>query len=67
MELQFIPLFYRNMRICLPHGGRNSLRVFESSALKKIIGSRWVEITGDWRRLHKEKLLICTLHQVLFG
>jgi hypothetical protein len=32
------------------------LRVFENKALRKIFGPRRDEVTGDWRRLHKEEL-----------
>jgi hypothetical protein len=32
------------------------LRVFESRVLKKIFGPKRDEITGQWRRLHTEKL-----------
>jgi hypothetical protein len=32
------------------------LRVFENWVLRRIFGSKWGEITGEWRRLHNEKL-----------
>ena len=32
------------------------LRVFENMVLRKIIGSRRDEVTGEWRRLHNEEL-----------
>ena len=32
------------------------LRVFENSVLKKIFGPKRVERTGEWRKLHNEKL-----------
>jgi hypothetical protein len=32
------------------------LRVFENTVLKKIFGSKPVEVTGEWRRLHNEEL-----------
>jgi len=32
------------------------LRVFENMVLRRIFGPRRVEVTGEWRRLHNEKL-----------
>ena len=32
------------------------LMVFEKRVLRKIFGPRTDEVTGDWRRLHNEKL-----------
>jgi hypothetical protein len=32
------------------------LRVFENKMLRRIFGPRRDKITGDWRRLHNEKL-----------
>ena len=32
------------------------LRVFENMVLRRIFGPRWDEVTGEWRRLHNEKL-----------
>ena len=32
------------------------LRVFENTVLRKIFGPRRDEVTGEWRRLHNEKL-----------
>ena len=32
------------------------LRVFENMVLRRIFGPRRDEITGEWRRLHKEEL-----------
>ena len=32
------------------------LRVFENMVLRRIFGSRRDEVTGEWRRLHKEEL-----------
>ena len=38
------------------------LRVFENKVLRKIFGPKRDEVTGEWRRLHKEELyeLYCT-------
>jgi hypothetical protein len=30
--------------------------VFENRVLRKIFGPKRVEVTGEWRRLHNEKL-----------
>jgi hypothetical protein len=32
------------------------LRVFENRVLSRIFGSKRDEVTGDWRKLHKEEL-----------
>jgi hypothetical protein len=32
------------------------LRVFTNKVLRRIFGSKRDEVTGDWRRLHKEEL-----------
>jgi hypothetical protein len=33
-----------------------SLRVFENRVLRRIIGPKWDEVTGEWRKLHNEEL-----------
>jgi len=43
------------------------LRVFENMVLRKIFGTRRDEVTGEWRRLHNEELMICTPHPILCG
>ena len=32
------------------------LRVFENRVLRKILGPKTDEVTGEWRRLHQEEL-----------
>jgi len=32
------------------------MRVFENRVLRRIIGPKWDEITGEWRKLHNEEL-----------
>jgi len=32
------------------------VRVFENRVLRKIFDSKRDEVTGEWRKLHKEKL-----------
>jgi hypothetical protein len=39
------------------------LRVFENRVLRRIFGPKRDEVTGEWRKLHKEELL-CTFRQV---
>jgi hypothetical protein len=39
---------------------------FENRMLRRIIGPKRDEVTGKWRRLHSEELIICTPHQILF-
>jgi hypothetical protein len=34
------------------------LRVFENRVLRRIFGHKRAEVTGEWRKLHSEKLLI---------
>ena len=36
------------------------LRVFENMVWRRIFGPRGDEVTGEWRRLHNEELMICT-------
>ena len=43
------------------------LRVFEKKVLKKIFGPKRDEVTGKWRKLHKEELNDYIHHQILFG
>ena len=35
---------------------KRKLRVFENMVLRRIFGPRTNEVTGEWRRLHKEEL-----------
>jgi len=32
------------------------LRVFENTLLRKVFGPKRDEVTGEWRKLHKEEL-----------
>jgi hypothetical protein len=34
----------------------NRLRVFESKVLRRVLGSKRDEVTGEWRKLHNEEL-----------
>jgi len=43
------------------------LRVFENMVLRRIFGPRRDEVTGEWRRLYNEELMICTAHPILCG
>jgi hypothetical protein len=46
------------------------LRVFENGVLRRIFGPKRDEVTGEWGKLHNEKLngtRVCTAHPVLFG
>jgi hypothetical protein len=48
------------------------LRVSETMVLRRIYGPKKDEGTGEWTRLHNEKLndlylMFCTPHQILFG
>jgi hypothetical protein len=43
------------------------LRVFKNMELRRIFGPRRDEVTGEWRSLHNEELMICTSHPILCG
>jgi hypothetical protein len=43
-----------------------SLRVFENRVLRRIFGPKTDKVTGEWRRLHNEELMITTNRQI-FG
>jgi len=45
----------------------HGLRLSENRVLRRIFGPKRVEVTGEWRRLHNEELMICTPHHILFG
>jgi hypothetical protein len=34
----------------------HGLRVFENRVLRRIFGSKWNEVIGEWRKLHNEEL-----------
>jgi len=36
--------------------GERRLRVFENRALRRVFGPKRNEVTGEWRKLHKEYL-----------
>ena len=33
--------------------------------LRRIFGPKRDEVTGEWRKLHNEELMICTAHLIL--
>jgi hypothetical protein len=43
------------------------LRVFENRVLMMIFGPKMDEVTGEWRRLHKEELYALYSSPVSFG
>jgi hypothetical protein len=43
------------------------LRVFENRVLRRIFGPKRDKVTGGWRKLHNEELMVCTLRPVLLG
>jgi len=43
------------------------LRVFENMVLRRIFGPRRDEVKGEWRKLHNEELMTCTIHPILCG
>jgi hypothetical protein len=42
------------------------LTEFENRVLRRIFGPKWDEVTGEWRKLHNEKLndLYCSSNTV---
>jgi hypothetical protein len=38
------------------------LRVFENRVLKKLFGPKRDEVTGEWRKLHNEEVMIRNLY-----
>ena len=38
------------------------LRMFENRVLRKIFGPKRDEVTGEWRRLHKEEFYLTKYH-----
>jgi hypothetical protein len=51
---------------CLTLREENRLRVFENSILR-IFGPKRDEVTGEWRKLHSENVIICTQPQISLG
>jgi hypothetical protein len=43
------------------------LRIFENRLLRRIFGPEREEVAGNWRRLHSENFITCTLHHILLG
>jgi hypothetical protein len=43
------------------------LRVFENRVLRRIVGPKRDEVTREWRNFILRSVMICTLHQILFG
>jgi len=42
------------------------LRLFENMMLRRILGPRMDEVTGEGRNYIMRSLMICTPHQILF-
>ena len=42
------------------------LRLFQNSVLRRVFGTKWEEVTGEWRKLHNEELndLYCS-HNII--
>jgi hypothetical protein len=40
------------------------LKMFENRVIRRISGPKWDEVTGEWRKLHNEELMICTPQQI---
>jgi hypothetical protein len=46
-----------NFKMCV-----NRLRVFENRVLRRIFGPKRDEVTGGWRKLHNEDLVLFSKH-----
>jgi len=42
------------------------LRIFENRMLRSIFGPKWDEVTGEWKKLNNEELMIYIPHLILF-
>ena len=43
------------------------LKLFENRVLRSIFGPKRDEVTGEWRKLHKEKLKVLYFQPILCG
>ena len=43
------------------------LRVFENRVLRRVFGPKRDGVTGEWRKLHKEELVMFTPYPILCG
>jgi hypothetical protein len=41
-------------------------REFQNRVMRRILVPKWEEVTGDWKKFHTEKLVICTSYGILF-
>jgi hypothetical protein len=41
--------------------------MFENRVLRRIFGPKWDEVTGEWRKLHGDDLIIYTHPQISLG
>jgi hypothetical protein len=48
-------------------GEEHILRVFENSILRRILGPKRDEVTGEWRKLHNEELHNLYSSQISLG
>jgi hypothetical protein len=44
---------------------KHRFRVIENEVIRRISGPKREEITGGCRKIHNEKVKICTLHKIL--
>jgi hypothetical protein len=42
------------------------LRMFENRVLRRIFRPKGEEVTGEWRKLYKGSLIVCTAQTLLF-
>jgi hypothetical protein len=51
------------VKIGFSHYGKNLEQGYEREILRRIYGLKRGELTGSWRKLYYEELVICALHQ----
>ena len=43
------------------------MRLSVNRVLRRIFGPKRGKVTGEWRILHNEELVVCTAHHILLG
>jgi len=60
-------VLYGSKALSLSLREEHRLKKVESRVPRKIFGPERDEVTGEWRRLHNEKINACISHQISFG
>jgi hypothetical protein len=62
-----LPVMYGCETLSLTLVGEGMMRVFEKRVLRRILGPKRDEVTGEWKKLHNESLMFCNTHPLFFG